>query len=202
MFSASVKSLVYCLIYLLSQVHVKCIGLLSNWLRVHTFDDKSSLVTIMVSVPSGNKPSQAKNIDPDLCRHITSLGDNGMILENHLANSLLSGTVFDNVRFLAKSLLTSIPRNISDHLCYIYSQCMHTIDQDTPMTETTPYTDFKLKYAGYFDTPPAMPLNSSPPSSTYMPRWTGSALVQIMACRLFGAKPLSKPMLGYCQLEP
>ena len=23
-----------------------------------------------------------------------------------------------------------------------------------------------------------------------------------MACRLFGAKPLSKPMLGYCQLDP
>ena len=29
----------------------------------------------------------------------------------------------------------------------------------------------------------------------------GSALVQIMACWLFGTKPLSKPMLGYCQLE-
>ena len=28
-----------------------------------------------------------------------------------------------------------------------------------------------------------------------------SALVQITACRLFGAKPLSKPILGYCQLE-
>ena len=23
-----------------------------------------------------------------------------------------------------------------------------------------------------------------------------------MACRLFGAKPLSKPMLGFCQLHP
>ena len=29
-----------------------------------------------------------------------------------------------------------------------------------------------------------------------------SALVQIMACRLFSVKPLSKPMLGYCQLDP
>ena len=29
----------------------------------------------------------------------------------------------------------------------------------------------------------------------------GSALVQIMACRLFDAKPLSKPMLLYCQLD-
>ena len=29
-----------------------------------------------------------------------------------------------------------------------------------------------------------------------------SALVQIMACRLLGAKPLFKPVLDYCQLEP
>ena len=27
------------------------------------------------------------------------------------------------------------------------------------------------------------------------------ALVQIKACRLFGTKPLSKPLLGYCQLD-
>ena len=40
--------------------------------------------------------------------------------------------------------------------------------------------------------------NSSPPSAAYMRQWTGPALVQIMACRLFGAKPLSEPMLEYC----
>ena len=34
-----------------------------------------------------------------------------------------------------------------------------------------------------------------------MHQWTGSVLVKIMAWRLFGAKPLSKPMLGYCQLN-
>ena len=28
-----------------------------------------------------------------------------------------------------------------------------------------------------------------------MRQWTGSALVQVMACRLFGAKPLPEPML-------
>ena len=32
--------------------------------------------------------------------------------------------------------------------------------------------------------------NSSPPSARYLHQWTGSALVQIMACRLFGAKLL------------
>ena len=29
-----------------------------------------------------------------------------------------------------------------------------------------------------------------------------SALVQIMACRLFDAKSLSEPILGYCQFDP
>ena len=33
-------------------------------------------------------------------------------------------------------------------------------------------------------------INSSPPSAAYIPQWIGSALVHIMACRLFGAKPL------------
>ena len=35
-----------------------------------------------------------------------------------------------------------------------------------------------------------------------MRQWFASAMVQIMACRLFGAKPLFKPMLGYFQLDP
>ena len=50
-----------------------------------------------------------------------------------------------------------------------------------------------------------MPLfNSSPPrsSAAYIRQWMGSALVQIMAWRLFGAKPLSQPILGYRQLDP
>ena len=45
-------------------------------------------------------------------------------------------------------------------------------------------------------------LNSSPPSAAYMRKWTGSALVQVMACRLFGAKPLPEPMPVYCWLDP
>ena len=44
-------------------------------------------------------------------------------------------------------------------------------------------------------------INSSPPSGVYMRQWIGSALVQIMAWRLFSTKPLSKPVLGYCQLD-
>ena len=43
--------------------------------------------------------------------------------------------------------------------------------------------------------------NSSPPIAAYMRRRTCPALVRVMACRLFGAKPLSEPMLTYCQLD-
>ena len=44
-------------------------------------------------------------------------------------------------------------------------------------------------------------VKSSPPSATYMCQWIGSAMVQIMACRLFGIRPLSKAVLGYCELD-
>ena len=39
------------------------------------------------------------------------------------------------------------------------------------------------------------------PSAAYMGPWTGSALAQIMACRLFGTKPLPEAMLANCQWD-
>ena len=44
-------------------------------------------------------------------------------------------------------------------------------------------------------------INSSPRSAAYMRQGVGSALVQVMDCHLFRAKPLQKPMLTYCQLD-
>ena len=44
-------------------------------------------------------------------------------------------------------------------------------------------------------------LNSSPPGAAYVCQRTGSVLVQIIACRLFGAKPLPDPMLTCCELH-
>ena len=44
-------------------------------------------------------------------------------------------------------------------------------------------------------------LNSSPPSAAYMRQRTESAVVQVIACRLFIAKPLPETMLAYCQLD-
>ena len=45
-------------------------------------------------------------------------------------------------------------------------------------------------------------INSSPLSAAYMRQWTGSTLVQVMACHLFGTKPLPEPTLAYCLLDP
>ena len=42
-------------------------------------------------------------------------------------------------------------------------------------------------------------LNLSPPMPHYCVSESGQ---HSLACRLYGAKPLSKPMLGYCQLDP
>ena len=44
-------------------------------------------------------------------------------------------------------------------------------------------------------------INSSPPNAAYMRQRIGSALVQIMACCLFSAKPLFKPKAGYRTLR-
>ena len=59
-----------------------------------------------------------------------------------------------------------------------------------------------LRHAGYETSIKCTcTFNSSPICAAYMRQWTRSALVQVMACRLFGAKPLPKPMLHYCQLD-
>ena len=45
---------------------------------------------------------------------------------------------------------------------------------------------------------PTLIINSLRPRDAYMRQETRPPLLQIMACRLFGAKPLSEPMLEYC----
>ena len=44
--------------------------------------------------------------------------------------------------------------------------------------------------------------NSSRTSDAYMRLWMMLSLVQIMACRLLGAKPLPEPMMDYYSLNP
>ena len=44
-------------------------------------------------------------------------------------------------------------------------------------------------------------INSSPLSVEYTHQWTGPSLVQVIACRLFGAKPLPEPIAGLLSSE-
>ena len=48
---------------------------------------------------------------------------------------------------------------------------------------------------------PKSRLKRIPPSAAFMRQWIGSALVQIMAGRLLGTEPSSKPMLGCCHWD-
>ena len=48
----------------------------------------------------------------------------------------------------------------------------------------------------------ALCFNSLRPSNAYMRQYNIPTLLQIMACRLCGAKPFSETMLPYCQLDP
>ena len=63
-----------------------------------------------------------------------------------------------------------------------------------------------LAYSGFFrfslQVKEVAELNSYAPRAAYMRRWTGSTLVQGMACRMSGAKPFPEPMLFYCKLDP
>ena len=45
-------------------------------------------------------------------------------------------------------------------------------------------------------------INSLRPSDAYLRQQSRPSLVQIMACRLAGAKPLSEPKMEYCWLHP
>ena len=57
-------------------------------------------------------------------------------------------------------------------------------------------TDYSYYVAMWCDS-----VNSSPASAAYTRQWTGSALVQVMTCRLSGAKPLPELMLAYCRMD-
>ena len=44
-------------------------------------------------------------------------------------------------------------------------------------------------------------INSSRPSDAYIGQGNIPTMLQIVVCRLFGTKPLSEPILPYCQLD-
>ena len=91
--------------------------------------------------------------------------------------------------------------------CYFIAKCMLT---DLKMKHTNGVKHTQPEYSGQTRSMPWLlmswpitnyGIDSSPPSAAYMRQWTGSSLVQAIDCRLFGAKPLTEPMLASCQLD-
>ena len=89
-------------------------------------------------------------------------------------------------------LLCNLEKNVQSNLFKNYSQPWFVIHL---------CTNNKLSEYGLLFWFPDL-INSSPPNAAYMRQWNWSALVKIMACRLFRTKPLSKPMRDYCGLDP
>ena len=96
---------------------------------------------------------------------------------------------------------------ITDRTKYITcSAPRHYLNQCRPIVRYTnrhKHNDFlsgKLTCVGCKPVAIVVPkwIISSHPSAAYIRRWTRSSLIQVMACRLFGAKPLPEPMLEYC----
>ena len=109
--------------------------------------------------------------------------------------------------------LSSMKQNFNNINCINYCSCITSVSSNDRNANIFLCFLRWGQQGGYFSLSyqlglPTVPLDTlstlthPPPSAAYMRQWMESALVQIMACCLFGAKPLSKPMLGYCQLSP
>ena len=141
----------------------------------------------------------------------------GLLLNTHV------GTNFDEIESKYYNIkLENIVRKMAAILCW--PQWTKAAEWCRPNTEETrsfrrlPYRhstyggcrgDLFLRCSVMIKHSPGQPfnfgilrtnINLSPPSA-YMRQWSGSSLVQVMACRLFGDKPLNEPMLAYYQLD-
>ena len=77
-------------------------------------------------------------------------------------------------------------------LCNHYSTDARNIQHNNDTS--IPFSRNALHHTVYF--------TSSPLSATFVCQWTGSVLLQVMACHLFGAKLSPEPVLAYCQMNP
>ena len=81
----------------------------------------------------------------------------------------------------------------------LYSGNLYIETEDLTLYVIAPFFARRLPY--FNSNTLTITFNSSLSSVANMREWIGPNLIQIMACRLFGAKSLSKQMLVYCQLD-
>ena len=112
------------------------------------------------------------NVNPDICQHMASLG------HKYVKNST-PHLSYSSINQCQSSQINLFCLTVPIHLIYILRLPLSTRVNHSPMGQV-PWQSF---------------INSSPSSGAYMRQWAGSPLVQIIACRLISAKPLSEPML-------
>ena len=79
-------------------------------------------------------------------------------------------------------------------MCFIHKLVIVKRMYEAPKKQARKAMFFVLEKPIMFN----LPFNSLRPSDAYMRQCNIPPLLQIMACRLFGAKPLSEAMLEYC----
>ena len=103
----------------------------------------------------------------------------------------------ENIRISIKNSLKFVPKGLINNIPALVLMMACRRPGDKPLSEP-----MMVRSLTHICITRPQWVNSSPSSAAYVHWWIGSCLVWIMACRLFGAKLLSKPMLGYCQLDP
>ena len=93
--------------------------------------------------------------------------------------------------------LLKLTKGISKHrITGPFVRGNHRLAVDSPHEGTISGWRFHIMTSSHMITS----VNSLRPS--YMSRQQRPSLVQLMACSLFGTRPLSEPMMQYCQLDP
>ena len=121
-------------------------------------------------------------------------------MDNAIIKLLLSSGYISTGWYLHNSWwdwTSFLPVQLTTWFVYIYIICakycifiLVCAKQHAPLLHTG--KGFRLDRGWH---PRVICVDSSPPSAANTPQWIGSASVQIMACRLFGTKPLSKQSL-------
>ena len=165
----------------------ECIGKMSS-----AFFLCQNMLTLYTQLPKGAKTIKTISIEKEISLSIRyyalnsphnwrQWGGPDVLTFMHIKTFNKVPEHYQNICDNAQHTLCSIERSHCLLLCFVY-----VIVRLFPVVARRWFTNIK----------------SSPPSDAYMCQWTGSTLVQIMACRLFGAKPLHEQTLTYCQLDP
>ena len=147
-----------------------------RWMLLDLTDGKSTLATVLGLVPDDAKPLPEPMLIQLFLTYMASLGYNELISFLGRSCGLRSKAVdyISHGNIIRQQFGNSNNwGSVNYHTCGLFLK-------KTPVYRQNLFWCYSTGYC----------------------QWTGSTLVQVMACRLFCAKPLPEPVLTYCQLNP